>query len=199
MHFFDQFGAEPMRDEQVQRYHRLFRRRPNQICGEWTPRYMGDAWALRLIKRAAPDARILVLLRDPIERYRSGILHRAQRGAYRRPELIASDAIERGRYGTQMKRVYEIFEREQVLVLQYERCVQDPVGQYRRTLAHLRVDDHVPEDVASLRGQSMASGKTPLWDELVEGLKLTFDPEVRVLRELVPDIDLDLWPNFADA
>ena len=42
---------------------------------------MGDAWALRLIRRAAPDAKLLVLLRDPIERYRSGILHRAGRGA----------------------------------------------------------------------------------------------------------------------
>ena len=160
-HFFDRFGAEPMTDADVAAYAELFRRRRGQICGEWTPRYMGDVWALRLIQRAAPEAKILILLRDPIERYRSGILHRAQRGAYRRPELIASDAIERGRYGTQMKRVSEIFAPEQVLVLQYERCVQDPVGQYRRTLAHLGVDDHVPEDVERLRGQSMATGKEP--------------------------------------
>ncbi len=197
LHFFDRFGAEEMTEAHVAEYAELFRRRRGEICGEWTPRYMGDVWALRLIKRAAPDARILVLLRDPIERYRSGILHRAQRGAYRRPELIASDAIERGRYGTQMNRIREIFTPEQVLVLQYERCVLDPVGEYRRTLAHLGVDDHVPDDVASLRGQSMASGKTPLWPDLVEGLRLTFDPEVALLKELVPDLDLDLWPTVA--
>lgn len=197
LHFFDRFGAEEMTDAHAAEYGELFRRRRGQICGEWTPRYMGDAWALRLIKRAAPEAKILVLLRDPIERYRSGILHRASRGPYRRPELIASDAIERGRYGTQMKRIREIFTPEQVLVLQYERCVRDPVGQYRRTLEHLGVDDHVPDDVAGLRGQSFASGKRPLWDDLLEGLHLTFDPEVRLLQELVDDIDLALWPNFA--
>ena len=170
LHFFDRFGAEEMTQAHVEEYATLFRRRPGQIAGEWTPRYMGDAWALRLIKRAAPDTRILVLLRDPIER---------------------------GRYGTQLKRLHELFDEEQILVLQYERCVLDPVGQYRRTLEHLRVDDHVPDDVSSLRGQSMAAQKTDLWPELIEGLKLTLDPEVRTVCELVPDVDLGLWPNFA--
>ena len=146
---------------------------------------------------AAHQARILVLLRDPVERYRSGVLHRASLDPERRKTLIASDAIERGRYGTQMKRLYEQFDREQVLVLQYERCVADPVGQYRRTLAHLRVDEHVPEDVQRLRGRSMAAGKEPLWDDLLEGLRLTFDPEMATLAELVPDLDLGLWPNVA--
>ncbi len=197
LHFFDRFGAEEMTQRHVEEYAELFRRRPGQIAGEWTPRIMGDAWALRLLRRAAPDARLLILLRDPIERYRSGVLHRASRGVDRRKALIASDAIERGRYGTHMKRVRELFEKERVLVLQYERCVADPVGQYRRTLAHLGVDDHVPDDVASLRGRSMTPHKTELWPELLEGLHLTFDPEVAALRELVgDDIDLDLWPNF---
>ena len=197
LHFFDRFGAEPMTAAHEAEYAELFRRRPGQIAGEWTPRIMGDAWALRLLKRAAPDARLLILLRDPIERYRSGVLHRASRGVDRRKALISSDAIERGRYGTQMKRVRELFDKDRILVLQYERCVADPVGQYRRTLAHLGVDDHVPDDVASLRGRSMAPHKTELWPELLEGLHLTFDPEVAALRELAgDDIDLDLWPNF---
>jgi hypothetical protein len=197
LHFFDRFGGEEMHDHHIAEYHELFRRRRRQVTGEWTPRYMGDPWTARLLLRAAPDARLLVLLRDPIERYRSGIVHRAFRGPDRRQALISSDAIERGRYGTQIRRLLEVFPAEQLLVLQYERCVEDPVGQYRRTLAHLGVDDHVPDDVASLRGRSMAPHKDELWPDLRAALHLTFDPEIEILTELVPDIDLSLWPNFA--
>jgi hypothetical protein len=197
LHFFDRFGAEQMYDEHVEGYHAHFRRRPGQIAGEWTPRYMGDAWALRLIRRAAPEAKLLVLLRDPIERYRSGVMHRQTRGTDRRRELISSDAIERGRYGTQLRRVRELWPAEQVLVMQYERCVLDPVGQYRRTLAFLEVDDHIPDDVASLRGRSMAGHKEELWPDLLTALHVTMDPEVAILEELVEDFDRELWPNFA--
>ena len=45
------------------------------LTGEWTPGYMIDFWTPGLIARAAPQARILVLLRDPIDRFRSGLTH----------------------------------------------------------------------------------------------------------------------------
>ena len=57
----------------VERYHRNFPRPAGGVTGEWTPRYMYDHWSLRLLRRAAPEARILVILRDPIERYRSAL------------------------------------------------------------------------------------------------------------------------------
>lgn len=197
LHFFDRFGAEEMRDHDVDAYAELFNRRPDQIAGEWTPRYMGDAWALRLIRRAAPDAKLLVLLRDPIERYRSGVVHRSSRGRDRRQELIASDAIERGRYGAQLRRVFELYSPEEVLVLQYERCVQDPVGEYRRTLRFLGVADHLPADMSGLRGQSTAGGKAGLWPDMLLGLHTALDRDVLALAQLVPSLDLALWPNFA--
>jgi hypothetical protein len=199
LHFFDRFGAEEMRDDHVEGYHAQFRRRDGQIAGEWTPRYMADAWAGRVLRRAAPDAKLLILLRDPIERFRSGVLHRASRGPDRRLALISSDAIERGRYGTQLRRLHELFPPEQILVLQYERCVADPIGQYVRTLHHLGVDEHAPDDVRSLRGRSMAEGKDELWPDILDALHTAFDREVEILTELVPDFDRSLWPNFHAA
>jgi hypothetical protein len=197
LHFFEPYGARPMRDEDIPRYHDLFPRRPGQIAGEWTPRYMADAWTAPLLKRAAPDAKLLVMLRDPIERYRSGVVHRATRSPDARAEIVARDAIERGRYTSQLRGLLEVFERDRILVLQYERCRLDPIGQYRRTLEFLGVDDHVPEDVQRLRGTTMQSGKKPLWPDLQEALRVTLGPEVRALVEIVPDLDLDLWSNFS--
>lgn len=199
VHFFDRYGAEPMPDEHIKRYHWMFpRRTPGVLVGEWTPRYMYDPWVPRLLRRAAPEAKLLVMLRDPIERFRSGVLLRAVRTPDHDLEVMASDAIQRGRYATQLNQVLEHFDREQLLVLQYERCVQEPVEQFRRTLAFLGVRDEVPRDVTQARGESMADDKEPLWPDLTQALRTVLDPEMRQLQRLAPDLDLRLWPNFSD-
>ncbi|HEU4658195.1 MAG TPA: sulfotransferase [Capillimicrobium sp.] len=199
VHFFDEFCAREMTQADLDRYYGMFPRKDGQIAGEWTPRYMANVWTARLLKRAAPDAKILVMLRDPIERYRSGIVHRETRAPHRRPETICADAIERGRYATQIERLYRHFDRDRVLVLQYERCRQDPAGEYRRTLEFLGVDpDFVPR-AERPRGTTTAAGKKELWEDMRVALRAALDPEVARLPELVPDIDLSLWPNFADV
>lgn len=198
LHFFDPFGARPMTDADIPRYHDLFPRRAGHVAGEWTPRYMADAWTAVLLRRAAPDAKLLVMLRDPIERYRSGVVHRSTRSPDHRAEAVARDAIERGRYTSQLRGLFEVFDRDRVLVLQYERCRMDPIAQYRRTLEFLGVEDHVPEDVQRLRGTTMQAGKQPLWADLQQALRVSLGPEVRALPELVPDLDVELWPNFAE-
>ena len=79
LHFFDRFCAQELRDADIAEYHELFPRRPGQIAGEWTPRYMHDFWTPRLIARAAPEAKLLIMFRDPVERFRSGVPHRLSR------------------------------------------------------------------------------------------------------------------------
>ena len=78
-HFFDRFCAEELTDADIAEYHARFPRRPGELAGEWTPRYMHDFWTPRLIARAAPDAKLLIMFRDPIERFRSGVPHRLSR------------------------------------------------------------------------------------------------------------------------
>jgi hypothetical protein len=196
-HFFDQFATRELTDERIARYHKQFPRDPGQIAGEWTPRYMHDFWVPPLIRRAAPGARLLIMLRDPIERYRSGVPHRASRSADPRMEAVCADAAERGRYATQLKRVLAVHERERILILQYERCVTEPASEYRRTLAFLGVDpDHRNASFETARGTTQAASKHELWPDLMEALRATLAPEVAELATLVPELDLDLWPNF---
>ena len=198
LHFFDRFCASEMREEDVARYHALFPRGPGQIAGEWTPRYMGDVWTPRLLARAAPDARLLVMLRDPVERYRSGVAHRLMTEPDRPAELIATDAVERGRYAAQLERVLRFFDAERILVLQYERCRLDPVGEYRRTLRFLGVsDDHEPRAVDRPRGTTTEARKDPLLPHIEEALRHVLEPDVAKLATLAPDVDPALWPHFA--
>jgi hypothetical protein len=197
-HFFDRFCAQPLTDADIAEYHARFPRKAGQIAGEWTPRYMHDFWTPPLIARAAPDAKLLIMFRDPIERFRSGVPHRLGRAADARLETVTADAIERGKYATQLERVLAHHPPERILILQYEKCVADPAAQYRRTLQFLGVDpDHVNEAFGERRGTTQAAKKKPLWDDLMAGLHATLEPEVARLAELTAEIDVALWPNFA--
>lgn len=201
-HFFDRFCTRAMTDADVADYHGRFPRRRGEVAGEWTPRYMHDFWTPPLIARAAPEAKLLMMFRDPIERFRSGVPHRLGRaqaaGAQPRIEAITADAIERGRYAAQLRRVLASHDRERILILQYERCVAEPAEQYRRTLTFLGVDpDHEHDGLRQRRGTTQASRKKPLWDDLLAGLHAVMEPEVAELAELAPEIDVSLWQNFA--
>ncbi len=199
LHFFDRFCVKPMTDEDIERYHRLMPRKRRQIAGEWTPRYMSDVWVPPLLKRAAPEAKLLVMLRDPIERLRSGLPHRLSMGRMPMMDRLTYDAIQRGRYGTQVRRLLHWYDRDQVIFLQYEQCVRDPIEHYGRTLRFLGADDSfVPEDMRKPRGVSRESAKEPMLDHFLAGAKATLDPEVELLGELLPDFEIDLWPNFRD-
>jgi hypothetical protein len=197
LHFFDPFCAREMSKRDIARYHRLFPRADGETTGEWTPRYMRDVWTPRLLQRAAPEAKLLVLVRDPVERFRSGVLHRLTRTPMRRPETLAADAIDRSRYAVQLRRLHAFFDDEQILVLQYERCRADTAGEYRRTLRFLGLRDCEPVDAERSRGTTTAAAKEPLWPDLMHSLRVALEPDVSALAELVPDLDLGLWPNFA--
>lgn len=221
LHFFDRLCTREMTDEDIAAYHAQFPRREGEVTGEWTPRYMYDPWTPVLLARAAPGARLLVMLGDPIERYRLRL-------EQERPEedvtdqVFMTDAVERGRYATQLRQLQAFFDPERILVLQHERCRRDPVGEYVRTLRFLGVDETVvPRQVQIAGGTSerwyapaarrLRVGRlraaeepsdepdvgTRLWPDIEASLRDELEPEVRELERLVPGLDLGLWPNFA--
>jgi len=198
-HFFDKFGRRPMEPADIERYHELFPRGPGELSGEWTPRYMRDIWGPRVLSQAAPDTKLLVMFRDPVERYRSGVLHSSAREPGRTTTLLSTDAVDRGRYASQLRRLYDCFDEEQVLVLQYEQCVQEPMLHYRSTLEFIGAPDldHVPTDLTRTRGTATKSRREPIWEDLRYALVRELEDDVEELRGLVPHLDVTLWKNFA--
>ena len=67
-HQLSRYGWRPLFDEDRDAYYRYFPRPEGKIIGEWTPAYLSDPTAIEAMKVLAPDARLLVLLRDPVER-----------------------------------------------------------------------------------------------------------------------------------
>jgi hypothetical protein len=196
LHYFDRFCAQEMTGADVAAYHGRFPRRPGRITGEWTGRYLFDAWTPPLLKRAAPDAKLLVLLSDPIERYRSILGIRLARREDDDEVVYMADVVDRRSHASQLARLHRFFDPEQVLVLQLERCRRDPLSQYRRTLEFLGVRDR---DFAPRRLRRKATGR-PESPAVALALRLGLPAGTRrrVLARLgrVDDHDaVALWPD----
>jgi len=195
LHYFDAFWRSRFDERSRTRYASYFPRPPGHLAGEWTPRYMHDGWTPSLLAAAAPDTRILVILRDPVDRYLSGLTFALTRGASLNP-IVASDAFTRGLYCDQLGRLLRLFDRTQILVLQFERCISAPQEQLSRTLAFLGVEDQ-KVDARPTQVNASYRRKPALPKPELDRLARAYEDDVLGLRRSFPDIDLALWKNFS--
>jgi Sulfotransferase domain len=184
--------------EEITGYHAYFPRSPEApTVGEWTPDYMYSPALPAQLEQAAPGARVLVLLRDPVDRFVSGNARgrrlAAEEGIRGAEDEIAARNTERGMYAEPVARALDAFGDDRVLVLQYERCQVDYTGQLRRTHEFLGLDPErglaPPQRPPRARAESDAERAR---------LGELYAPDVRRLAERVPELDVTLWPSVAD-
>ena len=121
------------------------------VRGEASPNYTAYPSVPEVPERAAgivPDARLVYLVRDPIERIVSHYLHRVGASREGRPldEVLADrdDAaryVDRSRYAMQVERWLEHFPGERLLVIAQEDLRADAPSVLRRVFRFLSVDD----------------------------------------------------------
>lgn len=157
----------------LDRYLALFEEaRDEKRLGEASVRYIYSGQAPGLIREFQPDARIVAMLRDPVDMMYSMHNQRVSEGAEELTTFEQALAAEddrragrgvpagvhplltvyrdRGRFGEQLSRWFETFEREQVHVIIFEDMVRDPAGVFRNLLEFLEVDpDYQPESFAA--------------------------------------------------
>jgi hypothetical protein len=193
-HFFARFGAEEFGPGDIADYRGWFPRWPGTITGEWTPDYFYYPWVPSLLAAAAPDARLLLMLRDPVQRFRSGLAHQLRNGADHVGSMQA-EAVGRSLYSQSLRRWQRQFPSSQLLVLQYEACVADPDKQLERTYAFLGLDpDFRP---SNLEGEvnKTEEVKAGLPADALDRLVEIVEPDLAALAELLPEFDLSLWPS----
>jgi len=196
-HFFDRYATTAFGSADGARYHGWFPRMPGLLAGEWTPDYLQFAWAPALLAEAAPATRLLVILRDPVDRLRSGLSHHRRHVGPLTMQACA-DAVNRGFYDQALARWLEHFPPEQLLLLQYERCAADPRGELARTYEFLGLAPFVPAAI-----ERRVSGSTDLVEldpDARRRLVDAYTPDVVALARNHPEMALDLarWPNFSD-
>jgi len=139
LHFFDNDELFTGKEISYEQLHRMFPpARPGMIAGENTPIYIYWRSALPRIHNYNAAIKLIVILRNPVERAFSQWNMQRQRGAEpldfldairTEPERIAQAApaqlrkfsyVDRGRYGEQIARGFKVFPREQFLIIKYE-------------------------------------------------------------------------------
>ena len=201
LHYFDRFFAGGFTPPDAIAYHRHFPREPGCKVGEWTPLYVAAPWIPPLLATSAPDARLLLLLRDPIERLISGLEHDirlARSLGLPLSQLAPVEAFSRGMYHAQIVGLLEHFDRSQLLILQYERCAREPIAELRRTYEFigLRNLDFVPEELD--RHPNRQPSKPVLDNATRAAYTRAYRQDVTDLASSFPEVDLGLWPNFCD-
>jgi len=197
-HYLAHFGTEPFGPQQRTQYHGWFPRRPGTIAGEWTPTYSTLPWVAPLLTRAAPDARILFIVRDPLARLQLALAGRREDRVSQTGTAIA-EAVDGGFYGAQLRHVLRHVPSDRVLVLQHEQCRRDRDGQLAATYRFLGLDD----GYRPRRWHQPAHGGTaPVPDldpDTRDRLVALYADDVAELVALVPGLDLSQWPDFDRA
>jgi len=145
--------------------------RAYRLIGEFTPSYMAYGHAARDIAALMPDAKIIVSLRNPVDRTYSEYTGYAKthRGELSFERFIAEHpkAITRSLYYDQTRRLLEFFPRERILFLCFERFVKD----HRGLLGTLGRFLGVPEDGFDLeRARSTNASYRPRYPALFAAL-----------------------------
>lgn len=141
-------------------YEALFDPAPaGALRGESTPLYLHDPRAHRRIRELIPQARLIAVLRDPVERAHSNWTHMWSAGlepiddfvraCAEEPRRVAAgwasfwQYIGLGRYGEQLDHLFELFPREQVLIIRYRWLVDIPAQTLDQICAFLGVQPGV--------------------------------------------------------
>ena len=146
------------------RYEALFDAAPpGALRGEATPFYLYDPGAMLRIHRLIPNAKLIVIVRDPVERAHSNWTHLWSAGLEPVGNFVQACAEEErriaaywapfwhyvglGRYGEQLTRAFELFPREQVLVLRYRLLIDEPAATLGRICGFLGVESGVISEI----------------------------------------------------
>jgi hypothetical protein len=195
-------------------YRAMFRGwRGEPIVGEATPGYM--IWRHRpmvvaeRLREGLPDVRPIAILRNPIDRAQSAMLHHVRRGriapGYRLLDIVnarrpaAEDwfcLVAGGWYGASLKPYVERFG-DRLLVLLHDDVVTEPAATYTAALRHVGArTDFTPDDVSRVvfsgRSRKTRSAEYDLTSDDRVALWKFFRDDVERLAEML-DLDLSRW------
>jgi Sulfotransferase family len=140
-------------------YEALFYGAEGRLCGESTPFYLYDSAAHDRMARTVPDAKLIIVLRDPIDRAHSNWLHLWSDGLETERDFVTACSLEvkrisdgwgpfwqylnLGRYGEQLQHLLTRFPREQIGILRYRDLVDSPERAVDRICRFLGVEERL--------------------------------------------------------
>jgi hypothetical protein len=201
VHFFDNEEIFNRGRPDYSRYHAFFSPRPShQLLGETTPIYMYWYDAPKRIWQYNSDMKIIIILRNPIERAFSH--WNMERHRMKDPlsfyEAVQSELercrtalpyqhrvysyVDRGYYVEQLRRIWNYFPKCQILILRNEELKKDPIEAIGRVYRFLGVSDAARIQEKNIHATPYFSAMSPReWEYLMH----VFEYEIRALERML--------------
>jgi hypothetical protein len=207
--YFPHFGYQGINEEQIATYRMAFAAPEGSISGEWSPGYLYYPLCLKYLSIAAPATKILIILRNPIDRMLSHLNQvlttRIKFLDFKTPEQnyifsifsLYPETFFASLYASGLKQALNYFKRSQILVIQYEKCQVNPYDEIARTYRFLGVDaDYQPQKIKRIVNKKEYVVST-LKPEERQRLTEYFKEDVRATIQMFTEIDISFWTDFS--
>ena len=168
--YFHSFKQDPrsrgIRITDKAKYLKLFSKvKDEKAIGEATPSYLRDPKTPELIHEKSPNAKIIIMLRDPVQRAFSHYLMRKTNGQekrtfrqliedhikdYKRDKVDFDRTIYPGLYTNQVKKYIDVFGSKNIKILIFEEFIKDTFTQVKEVLDFLGVDSEPPSNIGKV-------------------------------------------------
>lgn len=195
-HTWDEVADDPEAlDEAKREFLELFEAgRDHPVRGDTTPGYMQHPKAADRIRETTPEARILFVLRDPVERAHSWWLMARRRGwdvpdfpTLVEEEIAAGEPrggfLPAGRYGTHLERWLDRFDRDQVKVMLFADLGGDTLAFLEEVAAFVGVD---PDAMARVDHETVHNPYREPRNRVAKWLR-TSETVARLARATLPE------------
>lgn len=160
VHYFDKHCET----KSIHWYDELFHQEGDKkVTGEFTPDYMFHQQTISEIHNHYPDAKLIIILRNPIERSYSAYNLFKSHGRFKDmnfEEALTAEPflLEQSLYSEQIKNIYKYFKKEQVFIGFYEDISNQPLKLYQSVCDFLNVENNIlPNSLKVVKNSSALS------------------------------------------
>lgn len=183
----------------------------HHAVGEATPTYMCSSETACRIHEHLPNARLIAILRDPVDRAyshywnivaeqdrSSSMSYAAKKEAFPFSEVLDqySRLIEDGLYARNLKPFFERFGADRIQTLIFEEVIQDPVQYFQRVYRFLDVDEHFESPLLkrNINSSSQKHGRSSLMLRLYNFVTAYIN--VPVLARFIENVNEVSYPSM---
>ena len=206
LHYFDHFINKPLSAKDIATYRIAFSRKAGQSSGDFSPSYMHYPGAIDRLYQAAPETKIIYIIRNPVDRTISHVNQvlnsRCKMYSFSESQLelffrttILPEAIYSSMYLDKIQKSHQLFGIDNTLVIQYEKLKKDPGKMVGNILSFLGLKTFSFEHLLK-KDVNRIPYKIPNEFEVNrKSLELIFRDDVKMLNEH-DFIDISLWSDF---
>ncbi len=156
----------------LEAYESLYATAGDRVTVDFSASCFRSPVAIERIRRFVPDARLFVVLRDPVSRAWSAYLNRVRKGYETRPPdvaLVPGDrAVDNGFYSERLAAFRDAFGADRVRVWLFDDLTARPQVAVAEVFDYLEVDPSVPVDVGAVYNRASVP-RSGAWQRVLPG------------------------------